>query len=100
MSVITTGEDDVARNELFLKIAEASNPICKNCRHWAQRGRRAGIDRWTEERFGICKLGDLNLSTPLTEWPDAYVWADYDGGHVGDLVTREDFGCNQFKQKE
>lgn len=72
--------------------------ICKNCRHWTQ-----SIDQSTElfldaesalhpqmDGYGRCLLAKSG----------APMLSKYDGGWVGELLTREDFGCNQFEQRD
>ncbi len=65
------------------------NGLCKDCKHWEWQH---GGERWS---WGECVLTKGHFAYPEHKGTTAV--ADARGMAV--LVTRPDFGCNQFEAK-
>ena len=70
---------------------------CDRCRHWIGLKEAECLKYMGEDGVGACALTRSEGNEPLHPQTKAFV-VEGDDFH-GCLVTRPDFGCNQFEPK-
>lgn len=73
-----------------------TQPLCKNCRHWIAMPDNIAMD--TPEGTRICELATSYRGGQ--ENSETLAWAIDAEEYLALLVTRPDFGCNQFEKEQ